>query len=106
MLSTSVKVLGACVPAGSYVAKFVDVEPINNDYGPGLEWRWEIVSGPHAGQMVKRTTSNQPTTKNICGQIIAGLKGKPLSANEDINLSEFVAKTICEQALVANNSST
>lgn len=81
------------VPVGSYLGKFLGVEKVTNDYGDGLSWRWEIVSGPHAGQKVGRITTPQPTTKNVCGKIVAGVIGKPLSAGEEIDLAACVSKT-------------
>lgn len=80
------------VPAGSYLSKFVGVERITNDFGPGLVWQWEVVSGPHAGQKVTRITTVSPTPKNVCGKMLAGVIGKPLSAGEEIDLSACVGK--------------
>jgi hypothetical protein len=81
------------VPVGSYLGRFVGVEKVTNDFGDGLAWRWEIVGGPHAGQRVGRITTAQPTTKNVCGKILAGLIGKPLSAGEQFDLDGCVGKT-------------
>ncbi len=86
------KVSSGGVPKGTYLAKFVSVESITNDYGPGLTWKWEVLRGPHAGQSVGRITTPTPTAKNACGKILSGLLGKSLSVDEEVDLSLLVGK--------------
>ena len=81
------------VPAGSYQAAFKEAEAVDNDYGPGLRWVFEVASGPYAGQKTSRITAQTPTPKNACGRILAGLLGKKLTADEEIDLSNFVGNT-------------
>jgi hypothetical protein len=87
------KVSSGGVPAGSYLSKFVGVEGITNDYGPGLSWQWEILNGPHIGQSVRRITTVTPTSKNACGKILAGVIGQTLTVGDELDLSTFVGKT-------------
>ena len=80
------------VPAGSYVAKFVGVEPSEpNQYGPCIRWNFEVVTGPHAGTKLGRPTGTKPTIKNKCGQFLIGLSGKSV-LGEEIDLSQYVGK--------------
>jgi len=81
------------VPAGSYLARFVGVESIDNDYGPGLSWQWEVLTGPHTGQMVRRITTVTPSVKNACGKVLSGLVGKPVAAGEELNVAESVGNS-------------
>jgi len=81
------------VPAGSYLTKFVGLESITNDFGPGLSWEWEVLNGPHAGQTVRRITTVTPTSKNACGKILSGVIGKSLAVGEELDLSKYVGKT-------------
>lgn len=86
------KVSAGGLPVGSYLGKFLGVEPVNNDYGAGLCWRWEITAGPHAGQKVSRITGADPSPKNTCGRILAGLTGKALSAGDEFEPGGYVGK--------------
>jgi len=81
------------VPAGSYLSKFVGVDDITNDYGPGLVWEFEVVTGPQAGHKATRITTVTPTQKNACGKILSGVVGKPLTAGEELDVSASVGKT-------------
>jgi hypothetical protein len=79
------------VPTGSYVAKFAGVEQRDHaQYGPGLLWQFEIVSGPNAGAKATGMTGTVPTTQNKCGKFLAGVTGKPLAVGESIDLTPFV----------------
>lgn len=80
------------VPAGSYVAAFKGVEPVKNEYGDGLSWRWEVTKGPLAGQSAGRTTNNRLSPKTNGGRILAGLHGKPVSPGEQVDTDAFVGK--------------
>src|SRR5215469_14959683 len=81
------------VPAGSYVAKFLGVEPTEpNQYGAGNRWKFEVVSGPHAGARISRITGTKPTLKNQCGKLLISLSGKS-SLGEEIDLDAYVGRT-------------
>jgi hypothetical protein len=80
------------VPAGSYVAKFLGVEATEpNQYGPGIRWNFEIVSGPQVGAHIGRPTGVKPTPKNKCGQFLIGISGKSV-LGEEIDLSAYVGR--------------
>jgi hypothetical protein len=81
------------VPAGSYVAKFLGIEPTEpNQFGEGIRWKFEVVSGPHAGARISRTTGTKPTLKNQCGKLLIAVSGKS-SLGEEIDLSAYVGRT-------------
>src|SRR6266536_832529 len=86
--------LGA--PQGTYRAKFAGVQPrepmAGTDYGPGLEWRFEIVDGPHRGRVVARTTSPEPTLKNSCGRMLTGLAGGALRLGEEFDPAAYLGR--------------
>lgn len=83
------------VPAGSYIARFVGVEPTTSKIGEGLKWVWEVTSGPHAGAKVSRITDTKPTLKNACGRMLAGVMGKALSDGDVADPAVFVGKSYC-----------
>ena len=83
------KVSAGGVPAGSYHAKFTGIEAVNNEFGDGLRWNFEIVSGAFAGRMVSRTTAKGPTTRNSCGKLLSGITGKPLIVDSEFELANF-----------------
>jgi hypothetical protein len=90
--SMKVRVLGG-VPEGTYLAKFVAMEPTTNSYGEGVKWRWEIVGGAQAGQYASCTTSPNPSARNSCGRIVSGMLGKSLNTGDEHDLAGLVGKT-------------
>lgn len=81
------------VPPGSYLAKFIGTEPSDGgQYGPGIKWSFEIVSGRYAGQKICRTTGLLPTLKNGCGKMLIGVSGKAIEG-EEIDLAQFIGRT-------------
>ena len=80
------------VPAGSYVARFLGVEPTEpNQFGAGFRWKFEVVTGPHAGARVSRITGTKPTLKNQCGKMLIGVSGKS-ALGEEIDLNAYVGR--------------
>jgi hypothetical protein len=88
-------------PVGRYRAKFVGVEerePMEgSDYGPGLEWSWEILaavdgSREHAGKIVSRTTALEPTNKNSCGRFLKAVTDQIIGINAEVDLSDYVGR--------------
>jgi hypothetical protein len=86
------KVSAGGVPVGSYVAPFKGVETTTNEYGDGLRWWFEIPAGPHAGCKVGRITANRPTLKNSCGKMLAGITGKQLATDLEVDLTAYIGK--------------
>lgn len=81
------------VPAGSYLAKFLGVEPTEaGQYGPGIKWSFEVITGRYAASKVCRTTGVFPTQKNSCGKMLMGISGKA-NEGEEIDLADYVGKT-------------
>ena len=85
-------VSNAGVPVGSYLAKFVGVEPTSNEIGEGIRWIFEVTNGPQRGQRCSRITNAVPTLKNACGKILAGL-GAVLVAGAQVDIDGFVGAT-------------
>ncbi|WP_171468901.1 hypothetical protein [Frigoriglobus tundricola] len=80
------------MPAASYRAKFVGVEPVEaNQFGPGLRWVFEVAAGQHTGTRVSRTTGAVPTLKNACGKFLMAVSGKN-AVGETVDLTTLVGK--------------
>ena len=79
-----------------YTAEFVQVEEVEakpgTDYGPGWRWQFRIVEGEHAGKLVSRTTSREPSQKNACGKMLTAVTGRPLAVNDEVDLAGYVGK--------------
>lgn len=87
------KISAGGVPAGNYQCRFKGIEAVTHDqYGPGLRWNFEIVSGPLAGQVASRTTSPTPTPRNGAGKLLSGVIGGPLAVDSEVDLSQFVGR--------------
>ena len=65
------------VPPGTYHGVFAGLaDTEHQDYGPGLQWRFEIDQGEFAGKTVCRTTGFAATNSNKCGtfwEMVSGL---------------------------------
>ena len=57
------------VPEGSYLAKFVKVEPTTNNLGDCLKWTWQITSGPCAGQTPSCISGTQEKKTHVKAQV-------------------------------------
>src|SRR5262245_15571090 len=85
---------GSGPPAGSYVARFEGVEQTQHEtYGEGLRWKFKVLQGPQAGQLASRTTGLKPSAKNGCGKVLAGLVGRALDLDEEIDIVQYVGRT-------------
>lgn len=74
-------------PCGPYNAKFVKVEAFDKPESNVVNkwrWEWEISSGAHKGKIASALTDQVITTANHPGRLIAGMAGRPLVANEDL----------------------
>jgi hypothetical protein len=91
-MATVLTVSAGGVPPGSYLAVFTGGEPTSNEYGDGLRWQFEVLTGPFKGGKTSRTTTRIPTTKNSCGKMLSGLAGKPLAPGEDHDIESFIGK--------------
>ena len=84
---------GEGVPAGSYLATFAGIEPVNNEFGDGLRWQFTVVAGPQKGCKASRTTQPKPSPKNGCGKVLTGLLGRQLNPGESLDVEQFVGQT-------------
>jgi hypothetical protein len=106
-MSIVLRVSSGGVPPGSYLAKFVGIEETHNqEYGAGIRWIFEIVTGPHKGGRPPRTTSPNPSLKNGCGKMLSGITGKPLIPGEDHDLEPFIGKTYLIVVVATESGST
>lgn len=80
------------VSPGTYTALFQGLEAVHNEYGDGLKWPFRIVGGEFDGCIVCRTTGIKPSINNVCGDMLCGVSGQPLSAGVEINLAPFVGQ--------------
>ncbi len=77
-------------PVGIYQARFAGTQERESEqYGPGLEWQFEIVEGVYKGKIVSRTTSREPTLKNSCGKILNQMAGGTVEAEQEVDLAQF-----------------
>jgi hypothetical protein len=86
--TTTVKPSG-CKP-GSYAAEFVGAFKLppkadGPDYGPALIVKFRTDDGLEPSAIVSET----PTLRNACGRILAGMLGRPLKPEEEIEWSSF-----------------
>jgi hypothetical protein len=87
------RISAGSVPPGLYSAKLTGVEPVTNDqYGPGLKFKYSITRGPQAGQLVARTTGCSPSPKNSLGRLLAGMLSRTLSLDEEIELDDLIGR--------------
>lgn len=81
------------VPQGQYIAVFKDVQQTSHEqYGLGVMFVFEIVTGEHKGQRAVRIGKPEATTRNITGKMLAGILGRPIEAGEEPDLHPFVGK--------------
>lgn len=100
------KVSSGGVPIGSYTAQFKSFESVENDFGAGLKWSFEITAGPCAGMSASRTTSVCPTSKNACGKLLSGITGFPLTVGTEIDVSSYIGRTYLIVVAETQNGST
>lgn len=90
-------------PVGMYKLRFVELKETEHpEYGPGLEWKFEITEGEHKGKVVSRTTAPVPTPKNSCGTIVKSLTGGAFSVGQELDVDSLVGRHF--QGMVEANS--
>jgi hypothetical protein len=93
----------AGLPAGRYQAEFVGAEylpavepdPMTGKGGrqfATVQFKWRVSQGEHVGQYATRETPASKGIKSAYIQVCGFVIGKPLGANEDINLTPFVGR--------------
>jgi hypothetical protein len=87
---------GGAVPPGNYFGAFLGLEDVAENskrgYPAGVRWQFMIVGGPCEGQVIGRVTPPTPTIDNACGAMLAGLVGRPLAKDEQVDPDHFRAK--------------
>ena len=84
---------GSTVPEGFYKGTFsVAEETEHEEYGAGCKWIFEVTEGEHKGEQATRITSPDPTLKNACGRVIAGIMGESLKIGAKVDLESFVGR--------------
>lgn len=84
------------VPVGSYRAKFVGVEPYTErqeQYGPGLALRFEVLDVEHAGAVATRICSQKMTPKSVLGKLAVAIKGSAIAHGESFSFANYVGVT-------------
>ncbi|MBL8794290.1 MAG: hypothetical protein JNM56_10315 [Planctomycetia bacterium] len=91
MRTITVREAGA--PPGEYLAQLVAITDTSHvEYGPGLRFEFEILTGEYVGRRVSRVTCAQSTRLNNLGRMLAGLLGRPLMKDEDVDLDQFIGR--------------
>lgn len=81
------------IPPGVYKVSFSGVEVSKDQrFGPGLVWQFQVVDGTLTGSKTNRITAAQPTPKNSCGKMIAGLAGRPLQMGDDVDVEQYIGQ--------------
>ena len=94
-----------CKP-GSYAAEFLGAFRLppkadGPDYGPALIVKFRTDAGEEPSAIV----SEQPTLRNACGRILAGMLGRPLKPEEAIDWADFEGQKFLV-VVVTNRSGT
>jgi hypothetical protein len=80
-------------PPGTFRGRFLGVETSTHvQYGAGLRFLFEVVSGPHAGLRASRVTPAALTLTNAGGRMLSALTGRPLRADEAVDIDEFIGR--------------
>ncbi|MBL8793363.1 MAG: hypothetical protein JNM56_05645 [Planctomycetia bacterium] len=91
MRNVTVKEMGA--PPGHYLGKLVAIEDTNHiEYGAGIRFVFTVTTGEHTGRKVSRVTQAEPTPNNNLGKMLAGLLGRPLKSDEEVDLDQFIGR--------------
>ncbi len=80
------------IPVGHYLAVFLRIDAVDNQYGPALRWVFEIAAGPYISKEISRFTRTEFTTANAAGKMLNGIVGREVEADEQIDLSDYFGK--------------
>jgi hypothetical protein len=83
----------AGAPPGQYVAQFLGIKDTQHvEFGPGLCFEFQVAAGEYAGRKVSRITSDQPTLGNAAGKMLAGLFGRALEKDQELDPDQLVGR--------------
>lgn len=83
---------GTGVPAGSYNATFVGLEPFSENadrYGEGVLLRFRIEVGDHKGEEASRICSKKFSSKTNLYKFAKALVGRELKSGESFDFKDF-----------------
>lgn len=79
------------VPPGTYHGVFAGlVNTEHPDYGPGLQWLFEIDQGEFSGKTVRRTTDCVAKKTNKCGTFWEMVSGLPFEEAKEHDSDEWL----------------
>jgi len=85
---------GSGVPAGSYNASFVGIEPYNENlekgYGEGVLLRFKISSGEYKDAEATRVCSRKFSSKATLPKFAKALRGKDFESGERFDFADYV----------------
>ncbi len=84
---------GSGVPAGSYNASFVGLEPYSENiekYGEGALLRFKISSGEYKDMEATRICSRKFSSKATLPKFAKALRGKDLEAGEKFDFADYI----------------
>ena len=84
---------GDPVPVGGYEAAFAGLEQTEHpEVGPGVAWRFRILTGDQRDRIATRVTGESPSLKNAAGRLLSAITGAALAAGQEVDLQEFVGR--------------
>ena len=82
------------VPPGTYHGTFAGLaDTEHQEYGPGLQWMFEIDQGEFAGKTVRRTTDSVATKTNLCGSFWEMVSGLPFQEAKEHDSDDWLGHT-------------
>jgi hypothetical protein len=85
---------GSGVPAGSYHACFVGIDPYNENldkgYGEGVLLRFKITSGEYKDLEATRVCSRKFSSKATLPKFAKALRGKDFEAGEKFDFADYI----------------
>lgn len=91
---------GGVPPGEGYLLKLTGINSVNNQYGNGLRFEFQCISGEHSSKKVSRTIGSTIKPDNANGKFLAGVLGKPLSTGQ-LDLEANIGKTFIGKVVVA-----
>ncbi|MDP6717845.1 MAG: hypothetical protein QGF59_04300 [Pirellulaceae bacterium] len=81
-------------PPGNYTAEFITIDATHHEqFGDGMRWSFRVTNGEHTGKTATRVTTTTPTVGNNCGRVLAGLLGRSVKPDEEIDIDLLVGRT-------------
>ncbi len=81
------------VHVGNYSVVFVGAEEFENEYGPGVQLKWQVTTGEHEGAILTRIVSAKLSPKSNLFKFVLALNGSKPEVGVEIDLESFVGTT-------------